>query len=67
MSERLQKIRMGDLLIQHDVISQQQLEFALQEQKLSGAKLGRTLIDLQFVDEDRMLELLSEQLGVPFL
>lgn len=67
MSERLQKIRIGDLLIQHDIITQQQLEFALQEQKLSGAKLGRTLIDLKFVDEDRMLELLSEQLGVPFL
>lgn len=66
-SERPQKIRIGDLLIQHEIITEAQLEYALQEQKLSGAKLGRTLIDLNFVDEDKMLELLSVQLGIPFL
>lgn len=67
MSEKPKKIRMGDLLIQHSIITEQQLEFALQEQKLSGTKLGRTLIDLGFVEEDRLLELLSQQLGIPFL
>ena len=67
MSEKPKKIRMGDLLIQHSIITEQQLEFALQEQKLSGTKLGRTLIDLGFVEEDKLLELLSQQLGVPFL
>ena len=62
-----QKIRLGDLLVQHEVITEQQLEFALQDQKLSGKKLGRALIDLGFVEEDRMLELLSKQLDIPFL
>lgn len=67
MSAAPKKIRIGDLLVQHELISQSQLEFALQEQKLSGTKLGRTLIDLGFLEEDQMLELLSQQLDIPFL
>lgn len=67
MSNAPKKIRIGDLLIQHEIITQAQLEFALQEQKLSGTKLGRTLIDLGYVEEDRLLQLLSEQLQIPFL
>ncbi len=61
------KIRIGDLLVQNELITQAQLEFALQEQKLSGTKLGRTLIDLGYLEEDQMLGLLSRQLEVPFL
>ena len=67
MSDKPKKIRIGDLLVQHEIISEPQLEFALQEQKISGAKLGKTLIKLGFVEEDKLLELLSEQLGIPFL
>ena len=67
MSDKPKKIRIGDLLVQHAIISEPQLEFALQEQKISGAKLGKTLIKLGFVEEDKLLELLSEQLGIPFL
>lgn len=67
MSEAPKKIRIGDLLVQNELITQSQLEFALQEQKLSGTKLGRTLIDLGYIDEDQMLELLSRQLDIPFL
>ena len=40
---------------------------ALQMQKKTGKKLGRTLIDSGFVEEDSMLELLSEQLSIPFI
>ena len=35
------RIRLGDLLIEHNLISQAQLEQALAEQKSSGQKLGR--------------------------
>ena len=61
------KIRLGDLLIQQDLISEEQLNTALASQKTSGKKLGRALIDLGFVEEDAMLELLSQQLNVPFI
>ena len=62
-----QKIRIGDLLIKNQLITEQQLTEALASQKNSGKKLGRTLIDLGFIEEDKMLGLLSEQLGIPFI
>lgn len=67
MSEPKKKIRIGDLLIQNGVITEDQLMTALAEQKKSGRKLGRTLIDLGFVDEDSLLTLLSRQLEIPFV
>jgi MSHA biogenesis protein MshE len=62
-----QKIRIGDLLIQNQLITETQLTEALASQKASGKKLGRALIDLGFIEEDKMLSLLSEQIGVPFI
>ncbi len=61
------KIRLGDLLIQHKLISQAQLEQALEGQKKSGQKLGRVLIEDGYLTEDQMLEALSEQLKIPFV
>ena len=37
------KIRIGELLVQEDVISCEQLEHALQDQRKRGRRLGRTL------------------------
>ena len=66
-TELKKKIRIGDLLVQNDVITEQQLMTALREQKSTGRKLGRTLIDLGYVDEDNLLNILSRQLEVPFV
>jgi MSHA biogenesis protein MshE len=62
-----QKIRIGDLLVQHKVISENQLKEALAEQKRSGRKLGRAIVDLGFAREDQILELLSKQLDISFI
>ena len=61
------KIRIGDLLVQNQVISHEQLMAALAEQKKTGRKLGRTLIDLKFISETELLNFLSRQLQIPFL
>ncbi|MHB1240409.1 MAG: GspE/PulE family protein [Gammaproteobacteria bacterium] len=61
------KIRIGDLLVQDKVISEAQLSAALAEQKKSGRKLGRTLIDLGYVDEQNLLSFLSRQLDIPYI
>ncbi len=66
MSQK-KRIRIGDLLTEHGLISEQQLQQALAEQNSSGKKLGRALIDLGFIAEDQLLTLLSEQLGIPFV
>ena len=59
------KIRIGELLVQNQVISEEQLTTALTNQKKSGLKLGRQLISEGFLDEDRFLSFLSEQLRIP--
>lgn len=62
-----QRIRIGDMLLANEVITQEQLDAALIEQKNSGRKLGATLIHLGFVDEMRLITLLAEQYQIPFI
>lgn len=66
-TEPKKKLRIGDLLVQNDVITEEQLQIALREQKNSGRKLGKTLVDLGYVDEDAILNMLSRQLDLPFV
>ena len=61
------RIRLGDLLVAQQFISQDQLEEALAAQKNTGMKLGRQLISMGFVEENTLLDLLSKQLGIPFI
>lgn len=61
------KIRLGDLLVEHGQITAEQLEQALAEQKQTGQKLGRVLIESNYIKEDDMLKMLSQQLKVPFI
>lgn len=61
------KIRLGDLLVEKGLITEDQLMSSLAAQKKTGQKLGRTLISSGFVSEEQMLELLSTQLQVPFI
>ncbi|MGA9751198.1 MAG: type IV-A pilus assembly ATPase PilB [Acidobacteriota bacterium] len=60
MSERL-----GEMLIKAGLISQKQLQEALQLQKTNGGKLGYNLVRLGHVKEEDITSLLSEQYGVP--
>ena len=59
------KIRIGDLLIRDGLITEEQMQTALKEQQQTGNKLGSQLIELGYVSEDQLLELLSHQLDVP--
>jgi MSHA biogenesis protein MshE len=61
------KIRIGDLLVQNQIITPEQLTSALAEQKKTGRQLGRTLINLNFITETELLNFLSQQLKIPFL
>lgn len=58
------KIRLGDLLVEHKIITQEQLNIALENQKSSGQKLGRVLIDKGFISEDKLLDFLAHQLKI---
>ncbi len=58
-------LKLGELLIKAKLITQQQLEKALQEQKQSGGRIGEHLVRLGFVSEEDILDCLSQQYGVP--
>ena len=64
---RPKKIRIGDLLIAQKVISQEQLNTALADQKKSGRKLGRVLIENGYLSEEQLLNFLAQQLKIPFI
>ncbi len=61
------KMRLGEMLLQQGYITEPQLEKALEEQKKTGQRLGRTLVSLGFLPEERLIEILSAQLDVPFI
>lgn len=65
--ELKKRIRIGDLLVENNVISENQLQTALQEQKKTRRKLGKTLIDLGFIKESQLLTLLSKQLNIGYI
>ena len=56
-------IRLGDLLIDNGIITQDQLKIALIEQKQHNIPLGKILIRLGFVTEEVMRDALSESIG----
>ena len=64
---RPEKIRLGDLLIQQGLLTDEQLKFALDEQKRSGRKLGRIVVDSSFVTEEAISQALARQLQVPYV
>ena len=66
MSTR-RRIRLGELLLQQQAISEEQLSAALAEQKRTGRKLGRVLGDLGFMSESALHEFLAKHLQVPFV
>lgn len=58
-------LKLGELLINEGIITQDQLDEALKCHVIFGVKLGSSLIELGFVREDVLLDLLSRKLGVP--
>jgi len=58
-------LKLGELLIKEGLITQSQLDEALKSQVIFGIKLGSSLIELGFVEEGKLVKLLSKKLGVP--
>lgn len=57
--------RLGDLLVEAGLITGEQLEKALSVQKNTGERLGKVFINLGYITEENMIEVLEFQLGVP--
>lgn len=59
------KERLGELLLKAKLITEEQLQKGLEEQKKIGGRLGYNLIKLGFIKEEDILWFLSKQYGVP--
>jgi len=58
------KIRMGEVLVQEGILSQEQLDRALVEQKRAGRILGEMLVEQGLVTSEEMICVLSKRLGI---
>jgi MSHA biogenesis protein MshE len=66
-TEGRKRVRLGDLLLEKKLISEQQLKEALEEQRASGRKLGRVLIDIGAVSEADLHSCLAAALNIPYV
>ncbi len=64
---RPEKVRLGEILVTQKLLTQEQLEIALEEQKHSGRKLGRVFIEQGYVTEEEISEALAKQLQIPYI
>jgi len=58
-------VRLGEILIKESLITQDQLQKALDFQRANGGKLGSCLTKMGFITDDDITGVLSRQYGVP--
>lgn len=63
----MERLRIGELLLQAKLITPERLEDALTLQRAQGRKLGQVLIDLGIVNETQLTQALGQQLSVPWV
>ncbi|MBN1142090.1 MAG: Flp pilus assembly complex ATPase component TadA, partial [Deltaproteobacteria bacterium] len=57
-------LRLGELLVRSQLINDEQLKKAMEEQKKNGGRLGPALIKLGFIDDKNLTAFLAKQYGV---
>ena len=57
----------GELLVRDELVTREQLDEALQNQKRSGKPLGQVLIDMELMDEEQLAQYLGQQLDIAYL
>jgi len=64
---RPEKVRLGEILLQQGLLTEAQLQEALEAQRKSGRKLGRVFVEKGFVSEEQISTALARQLQVPYV
>lgn len=67
MAYNRKRLRLGELLLENNLITEEQLNIALEEQKAKGIKLGEAIIGLGYVTQDAINDLLCQQLNIDFV
>lgn len=61
------RVRLGELLVEAQIVSRAQLEEVLALQKRDGRRIGTLLIEAGLVTETQVTQILSQQLSVPWV
>ncbi|OBR95895.1 type II secretion system protein E [Clostridium ragsdalei P11] len=61
------KKRLGQILVDEGVITEEVMEKALRMQKESGEKLGEVLVNMGFTTDEQIVNAVKEQLGIPLI
>lgn len=64
---RPEKVRLGEILVQQKLLSEEQLSAALADQKRTGRKLGRVFVENGYVTEEQICGALARQLNIPYI
>jgi type II secretory ATPase GspE/PulE/Tfp pilus assembly ATPase PilB-like protein len=67
MTRRMSNKKLGDLLIEHKLITANELEKALETQRQESCMLGEVLVKQGLLKDEELLEILSGQLKVPIV
>ena len=57
--------RLGDLLVREGLITREQLDKALQEQRQNGTRVGYNLVKLGYIQETELTKMLARQYKMP--
>jgi MSHA biogenesis protein MshE len=64
---RPEKLRLGEILVQQKLLTEEQLKSALDEQKKSGRRLGRVLTDKGIIVEEQLAAALARQFNLSYV
>ena len=64
---RPKTVRLGEILVQQGLLTEEQVSLAITEQKRSGRKLGRIFVENGFVTEEAISGALAKQLDIPYV
>jgi MSHA biogenesis protein MshE len=64
---RPEKVRLGEILVQQKLLTEEQLGAALVDQKRTGRKLGRIFVENGYVTEEQIGGALARQLNIPYI
>lgn len=59
--------RLGELLLEENLITDAQLQTALARQKETGQRLGQVLVTMGYIDQRTVLRVLEAKLGIPVI
>lgn len=67
MATKVSKKRLGDVLLEQELVTEEQLRECINLQRQKGGNLASILLEMEYLSEEDLVVTLSEQLGIPHI